>query len=130
MSSTSHRAEIFVEKMVAAILQPDPTVPHKFFQLHCESSPLQPEKKLMIAVLEEAIHCLSGKSLIGESDKGEIKRLSRDAKEWILDPGSDCIFSFANICQVMGINPASAREEILHRQRERRARAAKSDQRL
>lgn len=84
----------------------------------------------MLAVLEEAIHCLRGKGLNGKRDKGEIKRLSRDAEKWFLDRGSDYIFSFENICQVLGINPASARAEILRRRPQRQSRAAKGDQRL
>lgn len=102
------------EKIVAALLQPDPSISHKFFETYCQRSPPQAEKKLMLAVLEDAILCLRGKGLGRVPNK---ENISLEAEKWVLGQDSDGVFSFQNICEVLGLNPASVRQQLLRGQR-------------
>lgn len=115
--SVNYTANSFVEKIVVAFLQTDPTVTHEFFETCCNKNFLQAEKMLMIAVLDEATHCLREKALTGEGKTRERKGLSRDAEKWVLELDSDYLFSFENICEVLGLNPASVRQQLLRLQR-------------
>ncbi|MFQ5849357.1 MAG: hypothetical protein ACE5JU_02065 [Candidatus Binatia bacterium] len=114
MSFTNYRADIFAEKIAVALTQPDSTVSHGFFDVYGRKSPVEPEKKLMLAVLEDAILCLQGKGLLREKSR---KDLCQEAEQWILERDSDWLFSFENICKVLGLDPAPAREQMLCQQR-------------
>jgi hypothetical protein len=67
----------------------------------------QPEKRLMAAVLEEAISVLLRPPYSAEAIKAE-----RETKIWF--DSDECInpFSFVTICDVLGLEPDSVREAI------------------
>jgi hypothetical protein len=64
--------------------------------------PFLPEKKLMIAVMEDAIACyldhVGAKSISG-------KNLFEDSEKWFFDENDDRLFSFVNICLTIGLDP-------------------------
>ena len=75
---------------------------------------LTPEKHLMLAILEDAIYCyLRFSPGASESDF----RLFNDAEHWIFDAPEEWVFSFANICQVLEINPTYLRRGLGARRR-------------
>ena len=71
---------------------------------------LEPEKRLMLAVLEDAINCFQDNVL---AQSGKRKRLFEEAEEWILAGERDWFFSFENICEVCGINPEYVSQGLL-----------------
>ncbi len=81
----------------------------------------EPEKKLMFAVLEDAVTCFQ-KHFVARDKIG--MRLFCEAEEWILLQGKGAsFFSFDYICETLGLNPGYIREGLLrcryHRLRER-----------
>ena len=66
-----------------------------------------PEKRLMIAILEDAIMCLRKYHSV---KRGAGRRLFQDARRWVLERGSAWEFSFQNICEALDI----AAEDIRH----------------
>src|SRR5258708_20098434 len=64
----------------------------------------------MLAVLEDGINCFQHNVL---AQSGKRKRLFEEAKEWILAGDRDWFFSFENICEVCGINPAYVSQGLL-----------------
>lgn len=68
------------------------------------------EEGLMLAVLEDAIACLR-KYAHARDKRGRAQ--FREAEDWILERESDWIFSFANICETLGIDPSYLREGLL-----------------
>lgn len=102
------------EKIVVALLQPDTSISHKFFEIYGQKSPFQAEKKLMLTVLEDAIFCLRGPERGHAPNK---ENASFEAEKWVLELDSDYPFSFENICEVLGLNPASVRQQLLRLQR-------------
>jgi hypothetical protein len=71
---------------------------------------LAPEKVLLLAVLEDAIHCLRQYRLAHDRIG---KQRFREADAWINRRGSDWAFTFDNVCDLLGIEPEYLRRKIL-----------------
>src|SRR5881296_3263590 len=83
---------------------------------------LEAEEKLMLAVLESATEYFQ-KYLFAEDERG--KKLFQEAEEWILDKNSDWLYSFENICEVLGLHPDYMRQGLLCWKEARLKRRAK-----
>jgi hypothetical protein len=73
------------------------------------STQLEPEKALLSAILEDAVHCLE-KYRTAQDRAG--KERFRDAESWIMKPGNDWIFSFDNVCELLGLDPQYLRKAL------------------
>jgi hypothetical protein len=67
---------------------------------------LEPEKRLMLAILEDAVQCFQNNGF-AQSVRG--RRIFQEAKKWIVDADRDWVFSFENVCEALGLNPAYVR---------------------
>jgi hypothetical protein len=72
---------------------------------------LEPEKQLMLAVLEDAIACFQ-KYVYARDRQGKV--LFHEAEYWIQDTNSDWTFSFANVCETLGFDPDYLRQGLAH----------------
>jgi hypothetical protein len=70
---------------------------------------LEPEKKLMLAVLEDAIACFQ-KYAFTRDRKG--KMLFQEAEFWVQNTNSDWPFSFANVCETLVLDPDYLRQGL------------------
>jgi hypothetical protein len=68
------------------------------------------EERLMLAVLESAVEDFQ-KYLVARSACG--KRLFREAEEWFLDKDSEVLFSFATVCETLGLHPDHIRKGLM-----------------
>lgn len=68
------------------------------------------EEALMLAILEDAIACFQKYAL---ARGGKARALFQEAEDWILDESSDWLFSFENVCEVLGLNPKYVRQGLL-----------------
>jgi len=66
----------------------------------------RPIKRLMLAVLEDAMRCYQTYS---GSRNSVHRRLFVDAERWLMDRRADGVFSFENVCDTLGIEPSSLR---------------------
>jgi hypothetical protein len=82
----------------------------RFFDVHFKRSCLQPEKLLMLAVLEDAVMYIE-KS--GSPPKGQGSRQLRETIEWIAMDDNDWLFSFNNICDALGFDATSLRLALI-----------------
>lgn len=89
------------EAIAASLFQPDPLLAAQCSDTFRLNVYLQPEKRLMLAILEDAIFCFR-KYLVSSDRKG--KSLFQDAEDWILDRNDDYAFSFGNICETLGLD--------------------------
>ena len=83
---------------------PEALLPEQYFDRWAARASDSPEKRLMFAVLLDAVIQLQGRN---QKDAAE-------AEEWIR--GTDCEespFSFRNICEALGINPTYLRRGLL-----------------
>jgi hypothetical protein len=113
------RTESFDHKMhqtfnsgggILSLFEPDPVVSAQYFESLRRKTLLEPEKMLMLAVLGDAINCFQDNVL---ARSGKRKKLFEESKAWILAGDRDWFFSFENICEVLGINPAYLRQGLL-----------------
>jgi len=111
-----------MEQTMDSLLQPDTFLPAQYLETIRRENHLDPEKMLMLAVLEDGVICFQ--KYISTRDEKE-KRLLSEAEEWLLmeQNGEDWLFSFDNVCETLGLNPGYIREGLLrwlhHRLRER-----------
>ena len=95
---------------VAYLFQPDTILPFQYFELFRRNTCLEGEKKLILAVLEDAVACFQ-KHYGARDKKG--KELFYEAQEWLMDEKDDWVFSFRNICESLGINPEYLRSGLV-----------------
>lgn len=69
----------------------------------------QPERRLMLAVLEEAVQTVMR---YGGDQRVRAQRLVRDVDHWIDARNPDGVFSFAHVCAVLGLDPVAMRRGI------------------
>lgn len=90
-----------MEERVTALFQPDTLMPDQYLETFRRKVPLEPEKKLVLAVLEDAIACFQ-KYVFAREGKGRV--LFQEAENWILETNSDWLFSFTNVCETLGFD--------------------------
>jgi hypothetical protein len=101
------------DDFLARILEPDIFLPSQFYGTTGLSRKLEGEKRLMIAILKDAVECLE-KYRASRSSAGRIHY--DNAIEWVEDTGTDWLFSFNNICDLLGFDPDYLREVLLKRE--------------
>jgi hypothetical protein len=72
---------------------------------------LEPEEKLMLAVLEDAIACFQ-KYAFARHRKGKV--LFQEAEHWVQDTNSHWPFSFVNVCETLGLARDYLRQGLSH----------------
>src|ERR1043166_1271695 len=84
------------------LIEPEILLPSQLFDRFNGRSILEGERRLMPAVLEDAVACFQ-KYAGATRPRG--KRLFREAEEWFLERDAGWPFSFESICEVLGIDP-------------------------
>ncbi len=99
-----------MEQTMDSLLQPDTLLTAQYLETIRRENHLDPEKMLMLAVLEDGVICFQ-KNISTRDEKG--KRSLSEAEEWVLmEQNSDWLFSFDNICETLGLNPGYIREGL------------------
>ncbi|HMA80107.1 MAG TPA: hypothetical protein VKR81_04430 [Candidatus Binatia bacterium] len=104
-----------METIVTAVGN-DSSLAQQYFDTMRRSEHLEPEKALLIALLEDAIDTYRKFS---RAQDREGKEQFREAKEWIMARDDHWIFAFNNVCELLGLNPDYIRRGL----REMRAKA-------
>jgi hypothetical protein len=105
----SYETGLSMEERVTSLFQPDTLLPEQYLDTFRRKLHLEPEKKLMLAVLEDAIACFQKYVFVRE---GKGKVLFQEAEDWVWDTNSDWLFSFANVCETLGFNPDFLRQGL------------------
>ena len=88
----------------------DRAVVEQYFDTFRRTEYLEPEKALLLAILEDALHCYRKFSAARD-------RLGRDrfreAESWIMGADNHWIFGFANLCDLLGLDPQYIRRGLL-----------------
>jgi hypothetical protein len=101
------------DDFLARILEPDTCLPSQFYGNRGLSRQLEGEKRLMIAVFKDAVECLE-KYRGSRNSMG--RELYQNSLEWIEDQGTEWLFSFDNICGLLGFDPDYTRGFLLKRE--------------
>jgi hypothetical protein len=73
------------------------------------SEHLEPEKSLLAAILEDAVHEYRKYSRTHDLNG---KSRFREAEKWIMRGRNDRIFSFDNVCDLLGLDPEYVRRGV------------------
>ncbi len=100
-------------------------MPDQFFSTLSKQPRVEGERRLMLAVLEDAVTCYH-RFALARDERG--RHEFAEARAWIESTDRDWPFSYENVCDVLGIDPAYIRDG-LRRQAPKRE-AATSIQRV
>jgi hypothetical protein len=101
--------ESIVGERDSKLFQPDVLLPAQFFATLRRKQVQEPERRLVIAILEDAVDCYH-KHLFARDHKA--RQLFQDAEEWVFSEDRSWPFSFENICDLLDLNPAYLRRGL------------------
>ena len=88
------------------LFEPEILLPTQFFTEPRGRAVHDGERRLLLAILEDAIGCYR-KYIAAHDNRG--RRLFREAQGWIMSEDREYPFSFENICDCLQLNPAYIR---------------------
>jgi hypothetical protein len=98
-----------VPQKISSLFEPDTLVSAQYFQNFRGKIYLEPEKRLILAMLEDAVSCFQ---VYVTARSGSGKKLFNEPEEWIMMKHNDWIFSFASVCEMLGFNPEYVRQGV------------------
>ena len=99
-----------IDEKAMMIFQPDILIEAQFQSSHQRRFHLDPERVLMLAVLQDAVVCFQ------DNVKATCKRkqtMHLDAAEWITNDDRSYPFSFENVCEALGFDAGYMRQGLL-----------------
>ncbi len=91
------------------LFEPDVLLPGQFFSFFRKEAGFDRERRLMLAVLEDAIDCFQKYAHTSDL-RG--RQMFLESYEWIMSPDKRWLFSFENICQIVDMNPDYIRQGL------------------
>jgi hypothetical protein len=107
---TREQTGLTTDEKMASLFQPDTLLSAQYFDTLRRKIILEPEKRLVLAILEDAVKCFQHNLF---ADNARSRQLFLEAQEWIVEVGGDWIFSFENTCEHLGLNAAYVRQGLL-----------------
>src|SRR5919204_820315 len=101
--------EYAADDRLAGLFQPDTLLPSQFFDRVRRRTEHDGERRLMIAVLEDAVDVYRKQA--GARD-ARAQQLFHEAEAWIEDSDRTWLFSFQNICDVLDIDAEYVRRGL------------------
>jgi hypothetical protein len=98
-----------MEEKIFATIANDADARDRYLDTFRRSEYLEPEKALLLALLEDAIHCYR-KFAAARNRAG--RQQFHEAEEWLMGGGDGWVFSFENICDHLGIEPEYIRRGL------------------
>ena len=98
-----------MEERVSSLFQPDTLLPEQYLDTFRRKVRLEPEKKLLLAILEDAIACYQ-KYIFARDGKG--KALFREVESWVEEKGNEAVFAFDSVCEMLGFDPEYLRRGL------------------
>lgn len=128
MTTATATATATVERNVglrgggAVELEPEAILPSQYFSQPAVDASLQPEKRLMLAVLEDAVGTYQ--KYVNARDR-TAQRLFVDVEDWFASDDQEWPYSFVNISNALGLEAAYLRRGLaVWRDRQRMAPAS------
>ncbi len=98
------------EDKALAVFQPDILIPSQYLATYQRRFNLDPERGLMLAVLQDAIVCYQ-EHLTATCKRKRL--LFEEAEEWLFNSDSSYLFSFENICEALGFEAQYLRHGLV-----------------
>lgn len=123
MDTTATAIRLAEAKGPAIGLEPETILPSQFFDRVNIDASLQPEKRLMLAVLEDGVGTFQKYAAAAGR---RARRLFAEAEDWFASDDSDRPFAFVSICQALGLEPMYVRKGLGHWYEQQRTQDATS----
>jgi hypothetical protein len=95
---------------IVSLSEPDALSVHRYFdRWRGAAGYLQPERRLMFAVLLDAVECFQKYPF---ARRNKVTRQVEDTEDWIFKDDQEWPFSFINICEAVGIDPQYLRNGL------------------
>lgn len=107
--TTMKPRDITAEDRVQELFQPDTLLPSQYFDRLRRRASIDGERRLMVAILEDAVDVYRKQA--GAADRKR-RQLFEDADAWIESADKSWIFSYENICDVLGIDAGYLRRGL------------------
>ena len=107
--SRSEREKLLAEGGIH-IFEPDTVLPVQFFSTLRQRTASQGERRLVAAVLEDAVQCFQ--KYLGTEDRRN-RKLYADAEAWIFSDDDSWPFAFVNVCEALDIQPPFLRRGLV-----------------
>ena len=90
------------DEKLSSLFQPDVLLGEQFIENFRRKTPLEPEKALLLAVLEDGIRCFQ-ENILPRNRKKQM--LFEEAEAWLFFDESNAVFSFVSVCTLLGFDP-------------------------
>lgn len=97
------------EERLAGLFEPHTVLPAQYFDRLRRRTEFDGERRLMLAILEDAVDCYRKHAAARDH---RARNLFTEAESWIEAPDSNWLFSFQNICDVLGLESDYIREGL------------------
>jgi hypothetical protein len=104
------RSSIPLAEKAMAVFQPDILIDSQFQSTYRRRFHLDPERVLMLAVLQDAVVCFQ-ENLMATCKRKRVMHV--EAEEWILNEDKSYLFSFENVCEALGYDAGYMRAGLL-----------------
>jgi hypothetical protein len=108
--TAAERSSVPVAEKAMAVFQPDILIDCQFQSTYRRRFHLDPERVLMLAVLQDAVVCFQ-ENLTASCKRKQVMHV--EAEEWILSENKSYLFSFENVCEALGYDAAYMRAGLL-----------------
>jgi hypothetical protein len=98
------------DRTAPKLAEPEVLMPSQYLDLLRGHSPYEGEKRLMLAVLEDAIACFQKYT---GATRGRRHRLFHEAQAWLVDEDASWMFSFESICATLDLDPGYLRGGLM-----------------
>src|ERR1043166_7863834 len=92
-------SEISGSDLETLLFRSDILAPHEYWKVHRPDRFRQPELELMMAVLEDALHCFFTNVQVRTRRE---KKIFAETEEWFFTAENEGVFTFENICSQIG----------------------------
>lgn len=106
---TMKTRNVSAEDKVQELFQPDTLLPSQYFDRIRRRASADGERRLMVAILEDAVDVYRKQA--GARDRKR-RQLFEDAESWIESGDTSWIFSYENICDVLGVDAGYLRKGL------------------
>ena len=100
--STSSTRTAGMDDRIGSLFQPDTLLGEDYAANFRRKIPLEPERTLLLAVLEDGIRCFQ-ENLFAVN--GKRRTLFDEAKEWLFSDDANWFCSFVSICTMLNLEP-------------------------
>ena len=109
-------ARDYTEPVLQELLGADAVLPEQFWKTHEDSTHRSGERALMWAVFADGIESYRRNA---HATSAERRLEFLEAESWILGTDWEWPFSFVNLCEAFGFNPAGVRRSLVRWRSER-----------